>query len=268
MEISLSGRTAVITGGSKGLGRAIAAEFVASGADVMICARGREALDTAVAAIGAPSAGQAGPGNNTRGRIKGVVADVGKAKDIQAVFDATMAAFGKVDIVVNNAGVLRIGAFEALTDDILQDDLEQKLFAAVRLTRLAWPQLKERRWGRVLNVLSIGARTPAGGSAPTSISRAAGLAMTKVLAGEGAPHNVLVNALLVGFIESDQHARTAERLGIPYREHIANRGKGIPMGRLGTEAEFANLACFLASDTASYITGTAINIDGGLSPLP
>jgi 3-oxoacyl-[acyl-carrier protein] reductase len=268
MEISLSGRTAIITGGSKGLGRAIAAEFVASGADVMICARGREALEATVTAIDAASATAAVPGNNARGRIAGVVADVGRSPDIQTVFDETMKAFGKVDIVVNNAGVLRIGAFEALTDDILQDDLEQKLFAAVRLTRLAWPQMKERRWGRVLNVLSIGARAPAAGSAPTSISRAAGLALTKVLAGEGAPYNVLVNALLVGFIESDQHVRTAARLGLPYRDHVAQRGKSIPLGRLGTEAEFANLACFLASDAASYVTGTAINIDGGLSPLP
>lgn len=268
MDISLSGRTAIITGGSKGLGRAIAAEFVASGADVTICARGREALDKTVTAIGAQAASQTALGNNTRGRIKGIVADVGRASDIQTVFDETMSAFGKVDIIVNNAGVLRIGAFEALTDDALQEDLEQKLFAAIRLTRLAWPQLKERRWGRVLNVLSIGARTPAAGSAPTSISRAAGLALTKALAGDGAPFNVLVNALLVGIIESDQHARTAARIGLPYREHIANRGKSIPLGRLGTEAEFANLACFLASDAASYITGTAINIDGGLSPLP
>src|SRR5262249_12785666 len=160
--ISLSGRTAIITGGSKGLGRAIAAEFVASGADVMICARGREALDAAVTSISA--AGANNSGGNVRGRIAGVLADAGESNDIQSVFDATMSSFGKVDIVVNNAGVLRIGAFEALSDEILQDDLEQKLFAAVRLTRLAWPQLKERRWGRVLNVLSIGARTPAGGS--------------------------------------------------------------------------------------------------------
>jgi len=179
-----------------------------------------------------------------------------------------MSAFGKVDIVVNNAGVLRMGAFEALTDEALQEDLEQKLFAAIRLTRLAWPQLKERHWGRILNVLSIGARALGAGSAPTSISRAAGLALTKVLAGEGAPHNVLVNALLVGFIESDQHVRTAARNGVPYRDHITQRGRAIPLGRLGTEAEFANLACFLASDAASYITGSAINIDGGLSPLP
>src|SRR3974390_457872 len=266
MDISLSGRTAIITGGSKGLGRAIAAQFVASGADVMICARGQDALEAAVTSIRA--AGATGPGGNARGSIAGVVANVGKSNDIQAVFDATMKAFGKVDIIVNNAGVLRIGAFEALTDDILQDDLEQKLFAAIRLTRLVWPQMKERRWGRVLNVLSIGARAPGAGSAPTSISRAAGLALTKVLAGEGAPFNVLVNALLVGFIESDQHARTAARIGIPYRDHIAQRGKAIPIGRLGTEAEFANLACFLASDAASYVTGAAINIDGGLSPLP
>ncbi len=267
MEVSLSGRTAIVTGGSKGLGCAIAAEFVASGADVMICARGREALETAVTSINAQSEGQIGRGDNARGRIAGVVADVGRSNDIQRVFDETMKTFGKVDILVNNAGVLRIGAFEALTDELMQEDLDQKLFAAIRLTRLAWPQLKERRWGRVLNVLSIGARAPGAGSAPTSISRAAGLALTKVLAGEGAPFNVLVNALLVGFIESDQHARSAVRTGVPYRDYIAQRGKNIPIGRLGTEAEFANLACFLASDAASYVTGTAINVDGGLSSL-
>ena len=175
--------------------------------------------------INAQSESQIGLGDNVRGRIAGVVADVGRSNDIQRVFDETMKTFGKVDIVVNNAGVLRIGAFEALTDELMQEDLDQKLFAAIRLTRLAWPQLKERRWGRVLNVLSIGARAPGGGSAPTSISRAAGLALTKVLAGEGAPFNVLVNALLVGFIESDQHARSAVRASVPYPEHIASAGK-------------------------------------------
>ena len=164
--------------------------------------------------------------------------------------------------------MLRIGAFETLTDERMQDDLDQKLFAAIRLTRLAWPQLKARRWGRVINVLSIGAKAPAAASAPTSISRAAGMALTKVLAGEGAPHNILVNGLMVGFIESDQHVQSAVRAGVPYPDYIAQRGKNIPMGRLGTEQEFANLACFLASDAASYLTGAAINIDGGLSPLP
>ncbi len=128
-----------------------------------------------------------------------------------------MKAFGKVDILVNNAGVSRAGAFETLTDERMQEDLDQKLFAAIRMTRLVWPQMKERRWGRVINVLNIGAKAPRAASAPTSISRAAGMALTKVLAGEGAPHNVLVNALLVGIIEADQHVQAAKRTGVADR---------------------------------------------------
>ena len=104
-------------------------------------------------------------------------------------------------------------------------------------------------------------------SAPTSITRAAGLALTKVLAGEGAPHNVLVNALLVGFIEADQHVQAAAKAGIALKDYIAARAKEVPLGRIGRAEEFANIACFLASDAGSYITGTAINVDGGRSPV-
>ena len=256
MEISLTGRSAIVTGGSKGIGFAIATRFAASGADVAIVARGREALDAAVKAIG--SGGR---------RVVGLQGDVAVADDIKRVYDGAMRALGKIDIVVNNAGTSNTGAFEALTDERLQQDLDQKLFAAVRLTRLVWPQLKERRWGRIINVLNIGAKAPRPGSAPTSITRAAGMALTKVLAGEGAPHNVLVNALLVGFIEADQHVQAAARAGIPYADYMAVRAKEIPLGRIGKAEEFANLACFLASDAGSYVTGTAINVDGGRSPV-
>ena len=127
--------------------------------------------------------------------------------------------------------------------------------------------MKERRWGRVINVLNIGAKAPRAGSAPTSISRAAGMALTKVLAGEGAPHNVLVNALLVGFIEADQHVRAAEKAGVALEDYLARTGQGHSARPLGSAEEFANLACFLASDAGSYITGTAINVDGGRSPV-
>jgi NAD(P)-dependent dehydrogenase (short-subunit alcohol dehydrogenase family) len=149
----------------------------------------------------------------------------------------------------------------------MQQDLDQKFFAALRLTRLAWEQMKARRWGRIINVLNIGAKAPRGGSAPTTISRAAGMALTKVLAAEGAPHNILVNALLVGFIEADQHEQAAKRAGVPVADYLARFAKDIPMGRVGKPEEFANLACLLASDAGSYITGTAINVDGGRSPV-
>ncbi len=257
MEISLKGRTAIITGGSKGIGFAIATRFANSGADVAILARGREAMDEAVKAIKATA----------KGKIVGVQADVGTADGIQHAYDETMKAFGRVDIVVNNAGTSRNGAFEKLTDDIMQRDLEDKLFAAIRLIRLVSPQMKERRWGRIINVLNIGAKAPRGGSAPTSISRAAGMALTKALSHEFAPHNVLVNAMLVGLIEADQHVQSAKRTNTPLAEYYKVREKEIPLGRIGKAEEFANLACFLASDAGSYITGTATNVDGGRSPV-
>ena len=193
--------------------------------------------------------------------------DVAIPDDVRRIFDGAMKAFGKVDIVVNNAGTSRAGPFENLSDEILQADLEQKLFAAVRMTRLVWPQMKQRKWGRVINVLNIGAKTPRAGSAPTTISRAAGMALTKVLAGEGAPFNILVNALLVGFIHADQHIQAAARAGVSVEEYAAPRVKDIPLRRMGEPEEFANIACFLASEQSSYITGTAINVDGGHSPV-
>jgi len=265
MEISLQGRSAIVTGGSKGLGLAIATQFVASGANVAICARGKPALDEAVKAI--TGGGATGAGGNARGRVIGVAGDVARADDVKRIHDEAIAAFGKIDIVVNNAGVSRAGAFETLSDERMQEDLDQKLFAAIRLTRLVWPQMKERKWGRVINVLNIGAKAPRASSAPTAISRAAGMALTKILAGEGAPFNVLVNALLVGFIESDQHVQAAARANVPYGDFLSQRGKTIPLGRAGKAQEFANIATFLASDASGYITGTAINVDGGMSPV-
>jgi NAD(P)-dependent dehydrogenase (short-subunit alcohol dehydrogenase family) len=179
---------------------------------------------------------------------------------------------GRIDIVVNNAGQSRTGAFESITDAIWQDDIDLKLFAAIRLTRLVWPQMKERKWGRVINVLNTGAKAPKANGAPTHVTRAAGMALTKVLAGEGAPHGILVNALLVGLIVSDQIARghaalVAKGQNISLEEHIARTGAPIPLGRMGKAEEFAAMACFLASEQGGYITGTASNVDGGASPV-
>jgi 3-oxoacyl-[acyl-carrier protein] reductase len=252
MEISLSRRAAIVTGGSKGIGFAVAARFAASGADVAIVARTGEALNDAVAAIR----------KSSQARVIGVQADISKAADVQRAYDETMKAFDKVDIVVNNAGTSRAMSFDKVTDEILHDDLELKLFAAVRLIRLVLPQMRERRWGRIINVLNIGAN-----SMPTSVSRAAGLAMTKALSHELAPHNVLVNAMLVGLIRADQHVQHAKRANVPIDEYYKTLGKEIPLGRVGEAEEFANLACFLASEQGGYITGTAINVDGGRSPV-
>jgi 3-oxoacyl-[acyl-carrier protein] reductase len=259
MDIDLDGRSAVISGGSKGLGLAMAVRFAESGADVAILARNAAVIEEAVATIRM----------SAKGRVEGIVCDVAKLGDTQAAYDQAMAAFGKIDILVNNAGESRLGAFETITDEMWQADIEQKLMGAIRLTRLVWAQMKERRWGRVINVLSINAKHQRPGGAPTTVSRAAGLALTKVLAGEGAPHNVLVNALMVGSIVSDQIVRRqkARKDGVTLDEMIAEVGKDIPLGRMGRAEEFANVACFLASDAASYVTGAAIPVDGGKAPF-
>ena len=258
MEITLKGRKALVTGGSLGIGLAIASQFAAAGADVAIMARRRGPLDEAAATIGARPGQQVVP----------VVCDVARADDIERGYAEVVAALGKVDILVNNAGMSNAAAFEQVTDAQWQEDLDLKLFAAIRLVRLAWPQMKQQKWGRIINVLNTGAKAPRPASAPTSVTRAAGMALTKVLAGEGAPHGILVNAMLVGFIESDQWVRRAKAAGMPLQEVLADMAKDIPLGRVGTAQEFANMACFLASDLASYITGTAINVDGGRSPVP
>ena len=257
MEIRLDGRSAVITGGSKGLGLAMAEKFASSGADVTILARSPETLAEAKQKIAA----------NAKGKIAAVGCDVSKAADIRKAFDQVMSEFGKIDIFVNNAGQSTRGPSETITDEMWQADLDLKLFAQIRFCRLLFPQMKQRRWGRIISVLNIGAKAPGADSAPTSVSRAAQMAFTKALSQEGAPHNVLVNALLVGFIESDQHVQAAARSNVPYVDFLAQRGKTIPLGRAGKAQEFANIACFLASDAAGYITGSAINVDGGMSPV-
>ena len=259
MDCRMDGRVAVITGASKGLGRAMASAFAASGAEVAMLARRADVLDAAVAAVKAEG-----------GRARGYVCDVSKAESIAAAWAKLTAELGTVDIVVNNAGVAAAKPFEAVSDAEWQADLDLKLFAAIRLTRLALPGMKARRWGRVINVLNTHAKAQGPNTSPTSVSRAAGMALTKLLATECAPHNVLVNALLVGLIDSDQwvrrHALQGENQG--YEDFLGGMAKGkIPLGRFGTAAEFANIACFLCSDAGSYITGTAINVDGGLAPV-
>ena len=256
MQVTMKDRVAVVTGGSKGLGLAVARQFATSGAKVAILARGAADLKAARELLAKDGI-----------EVRDYVCDVSKASDIAKAHDKITADLGPVDVLVNNAGTARTMAFENISDEAWQEDLDLKLFAAIRFSRLVWPGMKARKWGRIINVLNIGAKAPRGGSAPTTISRAAGMALTKVLSQEGAPHNILVNAMLVGFIEADQHVQRARKEGVAIEDYIARRAKDIPLRRIGKAEEFANLACFLVSDQASYIAGTAINVDGGHSPV-
>ena len=260
MDCRMDGRIAIITGGSLGLGLAMATEFARSGASVAIVARRAEVLEEAKAEImaAAPAA-----------KIQGYACDMCDPAAIKAMHQSVESDLGPVDVVVNNAGTSRAMDFMEITDELWNEDLELKLMGAIRLIRLTFPGMKERRWGRIINVLNTGAKAPRAGGAPTVVSRAAGMALTKVLAGEGAPHNVLVNALLVGLIESDQHLQRHLKSGSndSLETYYGKMGKSVPMGRVGKPEEFANIACFLASDAGSYITGTAINVDGNRTPV-
>jgi 3-oxoacyl-[acyl-carrier protein] reductase len=260
MDVRLDGRKALITGASRGLGFAMARRFAESGAEVAIVARRPDVLEAAADDIRKVSS-------------TGVWArpcDVADARSVGRMHRELVAEFGNPDILVNNAGGSISGLFEELTDEMWQQDFDLKLFAAVRLARLCLPAMKRQRWGRIINILNIGARAPRAKGAPTHVTRAAGLALTKVLAGDGAPHGVLANALLTGQIVTDQIVRRHERGhggNLTLEEYIAEEGGSIPLGRMGTPEEYANVACFLASDAASYVTGTAFNVDGGLSPV-
>lgn len=259
MEARLDGRVALITGGSKGIGLAIATRMAASGADVALLARRAEVLEEARYTVEAVA----------RGGVHTVACDVSRAEEVAHAHDSVLAAFGRVDILVNNAGMAQSGPFMSASDEVWQADLDLKLFAAIRFVRLAWPGMVERRWGRIINVLNTHAKAPRAGSSPTSVTRAAGMALTKVLAGEAAEHNILVNALLVGLIDSDQWVRrhAGQQTNEPYSAFLEGMAAGIPLGRVGTAEEFANVACFLASDLAGYVTGAAINVDGNLCPV-
>jgi 3-oxoacyl-[acyl-carrier protein] reductase len=259
MECRMDGRVAVITGASMGLGRAMAETFAKSGTSVALLARRPEKLAEAKASI-AKAAGT---------KVEGYSCDVSNRQDLEGAWAQVVRDFGKVDILVNNAGSSAAKPFETVTDAEWEADFNVKIWPAIRLCRLALPGMKERKWGRIINVLNIGAKAPAAASTPTSVSRAAGMALTKAMANEGAAHNILVNAMLVGLIVSDQwvkrHAKTAP--DTDFDAFTRDLAKAVPMGRMGTAEEFANLACFLASDQGSYITGTAINVDGGRSPV-
>jgi 3-oxoacyl-[acyl-carrier protein] reductase len=259
IEMRMDGRCALITGGSQGIGFAAAMNFMRAGASVAIVARRPDVLEQARQALA----------REGKGKAVGIVGDVSKADDCARIFATAEKELGRVDVLLNNAGTHSNGPFEAATDEIWQQDFDLKLFSAIRLARAAFPGMKARKWGRIVNVLNSGAKWQRHGSAPTSVTRAAGMALTKVLSNEGAAHNVLVNAVLVGLIQTDQWVRghANENKGRTIEEYLAEMAVRVPLGRIGTAEEFANMVLFLASDAGSYVTGTAINVDGGMCPV-
>ena len=254
MELGLKGKVAIVTGGTEGIGKATALTLAREGAKVAICARGKTLLDATAAEI-----------TKAGGEVLAVSADMSKAADIKRFFDEVVQKFGRIDILVNNAGTSKRGKFLELQDEEWAADLELKVFGAIRCTRLAIPHMQKQGGGRVINITISGAKQPAAESYPTSISRAAGLAMTKALSKEFAPDNILVNTICIGKIKSGQHERRFTKDGISADDYYGKMSKDIPMKRVGEAQEVANVITFLASNAASYVTGTSINLEGGIS---
>ncbi len=256
MDLGLKDKVAIVTGGTQGIGRATALRLAAEGARVVVCARGPERLDATVAEIRAGG-----------GEALAVAADVAHAADCERIVAEAVRAFGGVDILVNNAGTAQVGAFESVTDETWQADLDLKLFAAIRLIRQALPSMKARGGGRIVNVTNIGAKQPGAGTMPTTVSRAAGLAMTKALSREYAPHGILVNTVCIGLVRAGQHEARAARQGIDPEALYAQMGRTVPLGRVGEADEAADVILFLVSRRASFVTGSSINVDGGASAV-
>jgi NAD(P)-dependent dehydrogenase (short-subunit alcohol dehydrogenase family) len=258
MDLHLRGSVFLITGGTDGLGAALAERLLEEGANVAVCGRDPERLEATRAKLA-----------TIGDRVLAVRADVTRPDELAGFVSAAVERWQRIDGLVNNAGRSASGGIEQISDEAWTADLDLKLLAAVRTVRLVLPHLRAAGGGSIVNVLAVAAKAPGAGSMPSSTSRAAGMAMTKALSKELGPEGIRVNALLIGLIESGQWVRRAAESGRSVDEVYADlvASNDIPLGRVGRSDEFADLAAFLLSSRASYLTGTAINLDGGSSPV-
>ena len=257
MDLGLKGKVALVAAGSRGLGRAVAEELANEGASLVLCARDAQALnktkDDIVGQSGVP--------------VIAVPADVTVPGDVQQVVDAGLEQFGRIDILVTNAGGPPAGKFEQLTLEQWEQAARLTLYSAIEFTRHVLPGMKARGWGRILNITSIAVKQPVENLILSNSLRAAVTGLARTLANEVATDGITVNNILPGYTRTERIEELAmmmaEKLGISAAEFKQRWEQEIPMKRLGEPREFAALAAFLVSERASYITGTSIQVDGG-----
>ena len=260
MDMDLKDKVAIVTGGSEGIGRAAAASMAEEGARVVICARRKDVLETAAEELRC----------ETGGTVLPIQADASNPSDVERVVAGAVDAFGRLDIVVNNAGTSAAGPFEAVDEEGWQADMNLKFYGAIRFAKAAIPHMKRVGGGRIINVTNLGGKQPGANSMPTSVTRAAGIALTKAMSKDMAQYNILVNTVCIGLIRSGQHERRYSGLreqdpALTMNDFYDQRSQNVPLGRFGEAREAGDVICFLASGRASYLTGTSINIDGGTS---
>ena len=257
MDLGLRGKVAFVAAASKGLGRAVAEELAAEGVSLALNARGGDELETTSRSISSTSQVDVLP----------LAGDVSNAEQVDGMVKAAIERFGRIDILVTNAGGPPSGQFESLTSAMWQAAVDVTLLSVVNLTRAVLPGMKERGWGRIINITSITVKQPVHGLMLSNSLRAAVTGFARTLANEVAADGITVNNMLPGYTRTERveqlSAATASREGISSEEAVRRWTSEIPMERLGEPKEFGALAAFLASERASYITAQSIAVDGG-----
>jgi len=254
MDLGLKGKVALVTAASKGMGKACALGFGAEGARVVMCSRTEADIQAAADEVR----------KKTGAEVVAVRADVTRADDVTRVVERAAEAFGGVDVLVANCGGPPRGGLDEVTDEQWYGAFEVSLLSVVRLIRAVLPSMRRRRWGRVLTIQSVSVKQPVEGLLLSNAVRPGVFGLVKTLAPELGKDNITINVVCPGRIMTDRFLGGAGRSGLPLEEYLARSAADVALQRIGTPEEFANVLVFLASERASYVTGVALQVDGGV----